>query len=286
MGTPYAFFVLQSPVGWIVRCPAKLNLFLSVGPADFRRYHPIRTIFQAIDLCDTLEVSVSERNQVVCADPNVPEENTVTRTLRLLAEIVDLPPLKVVLNKQIPTQSGLGGGSSDAAGLMRAAQHIAKLPIPRAELFGLAQTIGADVPFFLIGGLAKAKGYGERLTPLPDPPERWFVIARPDVGCDTKVAYQRLDEATYEWRDFPERDDLYNDFERVAPCESIDLLERLQIHGAADAALSGSGSAVFGRFLTQDQAESAASKVRSEAPQVWVARSLSRTDSLRVDRLE
>jgi 4-diphosphocytidyl-2-C-methyl-D-erythritol kinase len=270
-------------VQWIVRCPAKLNLFLSVGPVDFRGYHPLRTIFQAVDLCDTLEITVSDRNEVLCDNPAVPSENTVTRTLRLLSEVVNLPPLRIVLRKVIPAQSGLGGGSSDAAGLMRAAEQIAKLPIPRAELFGLAQTIGADVPFFLVGGRAKAEGYGEILSPLPDAAPDWFVIVRPDVGCDTKAAYQRLDEKPYVWRAFLDGDQLYNDFERVAPCESLDLIERLQVHGARDAALSGSGSAVFGRFELEADARKAEQQLRLEGvPHVWVARSLSRAESLDV----
>ena len=269
---------------WIVRCPAKLNLFLSVGPVDFRGYHPLRTIFQAIDLCDTLDISISDRNEVVCDDPSVPEENTVTRTLRLFTEVVNLPPLRIVINKQIPAQSGLGGGSSDAAGLMRAAPYITGLPIPRAELFGLAQTIGADVPFFLVGGRARAEGYGEILSALPDPDPTWFLIARPNVGCDTKMAYGRLDETPYGWRDFPASDELYNDFERVAPCESLDLLERLQALGARDAAMSGSGSAVFGRFESESQARAAEGALQGAA-MLWVARSLSRDESLAVQAI-
>jgi 4-diphosphocytidyl-2-C-methyl-D-erythritol kinase len=267
-------------VRWIVPCPAKLNLFLSVGPRDQRGYHPLRTLFQAIDLCDRLEIEVSDRNEVLCDDPSVPEQNTVTRTLRLLAEVVSLPPLRVRLIKHIPSQAGLGGGSSDAAGLIRAAKAIGKNPIPEAELLGLAQTIGADVPFFLTGGRAKAEGYGERLTPLPDVDE-WYVVAKPVVGCDTPDAFRRLDEKPYEWLPFPGGDILYNDFERVAPCESLELTERLRIHGARDSGLTGSGSAVFGRFDSDTSAESAANALRAErVEQVWKCRSLTRAESL------
>jgi 4-diphosphocytidyl-2-C-methyl-D-erythritol kinase len=260
-----------------------LNLFLSVGPVDRRGYHPLRTIFQAVSLGDTLEIEVSDRNEVLCNDASVPPENTVSRTLRLLAEVVNLPPLRVTLQKEIPSQSGLGGGSSDAAGLMRAAEVISGLPIPRPELFGLAETIGADVPFFLVGGRARAEGYGERLTPLPDGREQWFVISRPNVGCDTKAAFQRLDVTPYPWREFPDGDDLFNDFERVAPCESLELIERLLAHGARDAALTGSGSAVFGRFVDQAAAELGRARMESEGAASWAVRSLSRAESLRIE---
>ncbi|HLO99583.1 MAG TPA: 4-(cytidine 5'-diphospho)-2-C-methyl-D-erythritol kinase, partial [Fimbriimonas sp.] len=98
-----------------ILCPAKLNLFLSVGPLDHRGYHPIRTIFQAISLYDELEIERSDKIEFSCDDPSVPEDNTVIKAIRLMQEIADFPPVKVKLTKRIPSQAGLGGGSSDAA---------------------------------------------------------------------------------------------------------------------------------------------------------------------------
>lgn len=265
----------------IVPCPAKVNLFLAVGPRDSLGYHPLRTIFQAVNLCDTLEISVGAESSFLCDDPSVPVENTVTKALRSAAEVVTLPPLAITLRKVIPAESGLGGGSSDAAGLLRALAQLVEFPVGEVERIALA--VGADVPFFLCGGRAKAEGYGERLTPLPDRETEWFVIARPEVGCPTGEAYRRLDETSYEWREFPADDALYNDFERVAPCECLDLIERLQVHGARDAALSGSGSTVFGRFSTQSAAEAVKEKLAAEGVgRLWVARSLSRSESLAI----
>jgi 4-diphosphocytidyl-2-C-methyl-D-erythritol kinase len=267
-----------------VPCPAKVNLFLTVGPPDRRGYHPLRTVFQAIDLCDTLTLSVSEGEpSVVFEGAEVPAENTVTKALRLLAEIAPLPPLRIEVTKRIPMESGLGGGSSDAAGLMRAAQHLLGAKLPKAELEGVALAVGADVPFFLVGGRAKAEGYGERLSPLPDTPREWLVVLRPEVGCPTGDMYRKLDEKEREWRDFDDRGFLYNDFERVAPCECLDWIERLRIHGAQDAALSGSGSAVFGRFPDRTTAQIALDSLRGEgAPHAWIARTLTRAESLAV----
>lgn len=268
----------------IVRCPAKVNLFLSVGPVDARNYHPLRSVFQAVGLFDELHIEAGPRGHAVTFDdPSIPEENTVTRTLRLLAEIVDVPPLRVHVVKRIPMESGLGGGSSDAAGIIRVAKKIGRAPIPAGELGSVALAVGADVPFFLVGGRAKAEGYGEILSPLPDEPVRWIVIAKPAEGSSTRSAFQKLDAISYPWRGFPENDLLYNDFERVARPESLGLIERLRDLGAIDAGLTGSGSAVFGRFDSQEEAERSSDSLRAEGVSfVTVAPTLSRKESLAV----
>ena len=251
-----------------IECPAKINVFLAVGPPDARGWHPLRTVFQAIDLADTLTVEPAARDEIAFSVPGIPPKNTVTEALRLLRERIDVPPLRIHVEKRIPAESGLGGGSSDAAGLLRL------LGEGRDDLGEIALAVGADVSFFLVGGRARAEGYGEILTPLPDLPERWLVLARPDEGCPTPTMFRRLDERTREFREFPEGDALYNDFERVAPCESLDLVERLLVHGADDAALTGSGSVVFGRFASRSAAAEAAARMEREAPWVRLARTL------------
>ena len=259
----------------LVQCPAKLNLFLSVGPKDHRNYHPLRTIFQAVSLYDDLYIERASEVSFECDDPSVPEDNTVVRAARLMMEVADFPPVRIKLVKRIPSEAGLGGGSSDAAGILRAAKSLMSAPLPDYERKAIAKSIGADVPFFLLGGRARGEGYGEKLTRLDSPsmPE-WYVIVQPEDRCSTKNAYALLDEKPYEWRDFPTDDILYNDFERVAPCGSLELLERLQVHGAKDAGLTGSGSAVFGRFASVELALKAEAKLREEAPFVAVAHSL------------
>ena len=265
----------------VVRCPAKLNLFLSVGPRDARGYHPIRTVFQAINLWDDLTLEVAETPSFSCNWEALPKENTIMKALRLANEITRVPPLKIELKKRIPDQSGLGGGSSDAAGMLRALKQWDP-GIGDAELRSVAKAVGMDVPFFLIGGTARAEGYGERLTALPDSARRWFVIARPEVGCSTSEMYRRLDELHYEWRGFPEDpSEVYNDFERVAPCECLELIETLRGHGALRTGLSGSGSAVFGVFGDQTHAQRVCELVHdARACRCWVARSLDRAESI------
>lgn len=265
-----------------VRCPAKVNLFLSVGPPDTIGYHPIRTIFQAVSLSDTLHLAVAEmETKIVCDWPGLPEENTLTKALRLAAEFTDIPPLMIRLEKAIPAQSGLGGGSSDAAALIRALGVLTDGRLGPREQHEIACAVGADVPFFLVGGRAKGEGYGERLEPLPDADTKWLMIARPEVGVDTTAAYRRLDEAPRPWREFPDCDEVFNDFEQVAPAESLRARDALLAAGASQALLCGSGSAVFG-FMGSEAGALAASKLlTSEASlKTWTAHTLTRSESL------
>ena len=246
-----------------------------MGKKDHRGYHPLRSVFQAISLYDELHIERANELSFECDDPRVPAENTVVRAARLMMEVADFPPVAIKLVKRIPSEAGLGGGSSDAAGIIRAANSLMSAPLPDYEKKAIAKSIGADVSFFLMGARARAEGYGEKLTKLESPdPAEWYVIAQPEDRCNTKEAYERLDGMDYEWQEFPSDDGLYNDFERVAPCGSLDLIERLQVHGARDAGLTGSGSAVFGRFTTEDAARVAELKMLGEAPYVAVAHSL------------
>lgn len=281
------------------QCPAKLNLFLSVGPPDARGYHPVTTIFQAISLHDMLTVTEVEGPPgslaLSCDWEDLPMENTITKAHRMLSELAMVPSLDVRLEKHIPPQSGLGGGSSNAASFLRLANQLLPAPVAEHQLMDIAAAIGMDVPFFLVGGRAVGEGYGERVTPLDDVPEMWFVVVRPNVGVSTPEAYRALDDAPREWRELaPDLQGFYNDFERVMPCDCEDWIERLRVHGAADAGLTGSGSAVFGHFVDQSHAERAARVLREEwvrsyGPQngvpVWVTRSLSRVESLAVETL-
>ena len=185
----------------IIQCPAKLNLFLSVGKKDRRGYHPLRSIFQSINLYDELHVERAAELSFSCEDHSVPAENTVVRAARLMMEVADFPPVSIKLIKRIPSEAGLGGGSSDAAGIIRAAKALMSAPLPDYEKKAIAKSIGADVSFFLLGGRARAEGYGEKLTPIPSPnPVEWYVIAQPEDRCETKGAYARLDEMDYEWQ--------------------------------------------------------------------------------------
>jgi 4-diphosphocytidyl-2-C-methyl-D-erythritol kinase len=262
-------------------CPAKINIFLAVGPPDRRGWHPLRTTFQAVSLSDTLSIKRADSDSLTVEGMDLPAENTLTKTLRLARELFEFPPLAIHLVKRIPAQSGLGGGSSDAAGLLRLLMRWAPEHVQPEDAALVARAVGADAPFFLMGGRAYAEGYGERLAPLPDLPPTPLVLAMPSEFCSTAEAYAKLDEHERPFRERPEGDwTAFNDFERTAPCGSLELIERLQVHGAFSAGLSGSGSAVFGAFESAERAEAAAEQVRSEgAAWSWSGRTLSRAES-------
>lgn len=267
----------------IVRCPAKVNLFLSVGRPDATGYHPIRTVFQAIGLYDELSIEPSDVTKITCDWEGLPPVNTLSKTVGLLREIINLEPVHIHLKKAIPSQAGLGGGSSDAAGLLQWVQEVYRGQYSQPEMDSVSPAIGADVPFFLVGGRASAEGYGEILTPLPDPEiQNWYVVCQPtNVLCSTPYMYRQLDEKEYEWKEFTTDGRLYNDFERVAPCESLDLIETLQLLGCDDAALAGSGSAVFGVCESEEMARLVEEKLLSRGLElVWCAPGLTRKQSI------
>lgn len=265
----------------VVRCPAKINTYLQVGAKDRRGYHPLRTEFQAIDLCDVLTVDTGGTPGITCNWADLPADNTLTKTLRLIGEIANFPPLAIHLEKTIPSKAGMGGGSNNAAGLIRAIDRIVQGKIPEAELRAVAVAVGADVPFFLVGGRALGLGYGERLTPLEDLPTQHLVVAMPSgVSCSTPEMFGRLD-AMDRITDLSETDEPRNDFELVAPAACLELITRLRGLGARRAGLTGSGAAVFGFFPSE--AEAGVVRAAIGVPS-WVTRTLGRSESHRIDR--
>jgi 4-diphosphocytidyl-2-C-methyl-D-erythritol kinase len=246
--------------------PAKLNTFLAVGPPDRIGYHPLRTIFRAISLGDEVTVTTGGSGKITVDGMDLPAENTLTKAMRFVREIASLPAHDVHVVKRIPAQAGLGGGSSDAAAYLRIANYLSGGQIPVHELSAIAQSIGADVPFFLVGGAARGEGYGEELTPIDHEPVRHLVVVMPSgVTCSTPEMYKTLDAAPREFAAFPaDLWTLYNDFERVAPCECLDGIERLKVFGASAAGLTGSGAAYFGVVRDADEAARVAARVREE----------------------
>lgn len=238
----------------VVRCPAKINLFLSVGPADSTGYHPICTVFQAVGLYDTITIERSgfDHDIITCDWPDFPPENTLSKVLRLAREYVEIPALSIHVEKRIPAQAGLGGGSSNAAGLLRAIDRFVPAGLGDWTKQDIAAATGSDVPFFLVGGRAIGEGRGERITPLSDAEPFEITIVQPhNIYVSTADAYGLLDSFDLRLRPAPAIaenpcDGLANDFERVMPAECWEAIEALIGAGAKCAHLCGSGSAVFG----------------------------------------
>ena len=273
-----------------LQVPAKVNLTLIVGARRADGYHDVSTVMQAVGLYDTLMLSGGGSGlTMTCTDPDLPTDgsNLVLRAAALFCQELHLPvpDLHLHLEKCIPSQAGLGGGSSDAAAVLRAMRTLYAPEVSDAELERMAAALGSDVPFFIRGGTALATGRGERLVPLPRLRDGWFVIVKPPEGFSTPVMYRRLDELPPE----PPRPDgmtaalegggvrtvaaaLYNSFERAVPPVSAvwDIEDALRAHGALAALLSGSGSAVFGLFDREDTARDAADVLRARWPLTFV----------------
>jgi 4-diphosphocytidyl-2-C-methyl-D-erythritol kinase len=284
-----------------VRLPAfaKINLCLHVMGKRPDGYHELRTIFQAISLRDTLELSFEPSssgfhftltsNDAALLGP----DNLVARAVvAMQREIGFHGNVNAHLEKKIPVARGMGGGSSDAAAAMIGMLRMTGAKVPLARLMEIAASLGADVPFFLFGGRALAVNRGDEIYPLPNAPKQTIVVVSPrDIGVSTKHAFQWI-SAELTKRPEPPRiwgfcalcwsrqgAGLSNDFEgpvfsRHPRLEEIrdGLLKR----GAADAALAGSGSAVFGIFRNPARARRAARAFPEDS--VFVVKTLSRED--------
>jgi len=186
-----------------VRCPAKLNLFLEVVGKRADGYHDLDTVMQAIGLCDELRITPGEEGEelsLACSDPSLPTDsrNLVLRAALALRERTGCRKgARFALTKRIPTQAGLGGGSSDAAGALVGLNAAWGLALSREELRQVAATVGSDVAFFLYGGTARCTGRGEVVEPAPAPAAFHYVLVCPNVGVSTAEAYGRLAALTY-----------------------------------------------------------------------------------------
>jgi len=247
-----------------VRTPAKVNLFLRVIGTRPDGYHDIETIFQAIDIHDELiiEESREESSLEVPERPDLENsQNLVLEALRRLERRTGRPlPVRIRLDKQIPVAGGLGGGSSDAAAALRGITALFDLDLSENDLLDEAAQLGADVPFFLVGGAAVGEGIGERLTPVMLPMNYGLVVANPGLAVSTAAVYQEFDrvltrpnpESTVWARLRSSRnpvDLLENDLEAVtiALCPEVGALEKaLTDAGAVATLMTGSGPTVFG----------------------------------------
>ena len=166
-----------------VLAPAKLNLTLEVLAKRPDGFHEIRSVIQAINLCDSLHFRLSENIEFNCADPNwVPAESLVSKAASLLQKTTGCSRgVTIEVNKRIPLVSGLSGDSSDAAAVLRGLNKLWGLGLSLPELLELASQLGSDVAFFLYGGTALVKGRGELVTPLPPFFHMWVVLMLPPV---------------------------------------------------------------------------------------------------------
>ncbi|SHN51240.1 4-(cytidine 5'-diphospho)-2-C-methyl-D-erythritol kinase [Fervidobacterium gondwanense] len=239
----------------LLRTYAKVNLCLDIIRKRSNGYHEISSLFQNISLADKMEIIISNGDGNIQIDSNMHiEDNILYKIWRLLGDKDH--DVKVRLEKKIPMGAGLGGGSSNAAGFLKALEYVGV--ITKDDAYQLAKAVGSDVPFFLYGGTANVAGRGEIIEPLEPLPSFKIDIFYPGYSISTKEAYGNLRSEWFNlapmgplelYRAYLENDcekikkGTYNIFERVIPNDLLSKIEKLKLEFPA--ALTGSGSAYF-----------------------------------------
>lgn len=277
-----------------IHAHAKVNLTLSVGAKRPDGYHAVETVMTGVSLSDTVTLTrcAEGEDTLLCAAPMTqrPEDDLTMRALATFFRetgITREDAVTIALEKRIPAQAGLGGGSSDAAAVLRGLRVLYAPHITDDELERMAALLGSDVPYFIRGGTALATGRGEVMTALPAMPRCAFVIVKPEESYSTAAMYAAIDSA-----DVVRTGDsdavqqglrtgdlamiaagVDNDFQRVLPTGSAvpAIVDALLAHGALCAQMTGSGSAVFGIYAGRQEAERSAAALRETYPHIFYA---------------
>ncbi|MBQ4145802.1 MAG: 4-(cytidine 5'-diphospho)-2-C-methyl-D-erythritol kinase [Clostridia bacterium] len=275
-----------------IECRAKINLAIDVIGKRENGYHDVEMIMQEIGLADKLELKLRKDGKItISTDVSfipVNEENLAYRAAKVFFERLGRDEgVDIHIEKKIPMGAGLGGGSADAAGVLKGLNAMFGNPFEKSTLMELGTKLGADVPFCVMGGCALAAGIGEKLTPLPMPPVMKCVIAKPEPSVSTKWVYENLDytqkpiglnvtavaEAIKNGDMFGLSQNAGNILENVTiPAYPVVgwIKQGLAEAGAVLSLMSGSGSAVFGLFENMEQAETGADMARRYTEQVYI----------------
>lgn len=234
---------------------AKINLSLSVLGKREDGYHELDTVMQSVDLSDTVYIEKCRGIITDCKGISA-EENIAARAARLFCEKTGAEGCKIKIEKRIPAAAGLGGGSADAAAVLAGLNRLYKTGISKTELCEIAVKIGADVPFLIAGGTARARGIGEKLMPLMPLKDCWFLLAKAEEKPSTAEMFSRLDSTDYIKPDIEKTvnavncgdlngvlENLGNSFEIL--WSKSPLKEMLSSTHPAACSLSGSGPARF-----------------------------------------
>jgi 4-diphosphocytidyl-2-C-methyl-D-erythritol kinase len=291
------------PAAVHARAPAKINLTLRVLGVHPDGYHELRTTFQSLALHDTLSCTRTAGAFSIESDaPGVPTDRTnliwqaAEALWRSAGRRGRLPGTRVRLTKRIPMQAGLGGGSSDAAAALRALNVLWGIDASAADLHAIASGLGADVPYFLAGGTMLGVDRGDVLFSLPDRPCGWVVLVSPDFGVSTRQAYAWWDadrgvhnpvRSSAPWVDGLPASEWTNDLERPVARRHppiARLVRQLRRLGAGHAAMSGSGSTLFGLFDDRKDASRAAGQLSGPRSRTIVTATTNRRQFERLSR--
>ncbi|MFW5711606.1 MAG: 4-(cytidine 5'-diphospho)-2-C-methyl-D-erythritol kinase [Spirochaetia bacterium] len=273
--------------------PAKVNLHLDIGARRSDGFHNLRSLFVMIGLYDELSAAATAvRGCSIQGCGNIPlEQNLIWKAYNLYCEAADeFIGLSVNCRKRIPAMAGLGGGSSDAAAMLRILQMIHPVVLPQERLTEIAAQLGSDVPFFLVSPSALVAGRGEIIEPIATPERYSCVVVKPEFDISTGLAYRKLDafegvkdkslslqEIHHYYQQPPKRWEFFNSFTGVLTEEYPQitaLLQMLKDRGAEYANVSGSGSALFGVFRDTKAAESCYLLLKKDIKKVWKVKML------------
>ena len=276
---------------------AKINLTLDVLGKRHDGYHDIQSVMQTISIRDDVEVEVGTAKPwtLSCDKEDVPQDssNLAWKAAEMLCRAAKRDPegVAIRITKRIPTQAGLGGGSADAAAVLRALNRHYDYPFSIYALAELGAEVGSDVPFCTLGGTVLCQGRGERLRKLPDLPETLFVVCKPDFPVSTPELYRRLDETAIARR--PDHTameaaivqgdvgaiagQLCNVFEPVVTEKHLELnyiKSLMNSYGALGFAMSGSGPSVYAIAPSFEYAAVICTMLKDNYPQVFIAKTV------------
>ncbi len=277
----------------VVQAPGKLNLSLNITGTNQDGYHTLETVMQAVDLSDLLIISKipGKKLRITSSNPLVPEGDTniVHKAANYFFAATGLSSqgLSIHIDKRLPMEAGLAGGSADAAAVLVGLNRLYETGLSVEQLCQIGVHCGADVPFCIQGGCCLAKGIGEILTPLGMIPGCTIAIAKPSKGMSSQQAYQLYDKYqhpierpnTQAMLDAIAAGDLdgvgknlHNVFEQVGNQDVVELLKGIMLcDGAVGALMSGSGTAVFGLFHHQKDAKVCVKHLQEQVGEAFLA---------------
>jgi 4-diphosphocytidyl-2-C-methyl-D-erythritol kinase len=274
-----------------IEAPAKINLTLEVLGKRLDGYHEIRSVVQAISLCDTLRFSSSKNIEIRSTSSGwSAEQSIIPKAMRVIKTITGyVGGVVIEVEKRIPLMAGLGGDSSDAAAVLRGLNELWRLGLSQEKLLELAPQLGSDVAFFLYGGTALMEGRGEKITPLPSFPHHYVVLvnpATPHLSGKTAAVYAKLQKSHYtngritgqlvqdlkSGSEFnPAR--LFNTFENVVFTRGAELTtyrSHIRKSGASHVHLAGSGPALFTLFKDRTRAEDLFVRLKNQGMETYL----------------